>query len=112
MDRDELRTALPQSEAFFAMQAYEKKDCVLDYVESILDAIEADGREADEWESFNLSAAVGMCMARWYHAALFVADRGLVPPQQRAPMLLKSGDPLPSLGQLRDLLTYARAVHA
>lgn len=112
MDRDELRAALPQSEAFFAMQRYEKKNCVLDYIESILDSIQADGREPDEWESFNFSAAVGMCMARWYHAALSVADRGLVPPQQRAPMPVKSDDPLPSLSQLRDLLAYARGAHA
>jgi hypothetical protein len=69
VDRDELLAGHSRADAFRRAAAYEKKQMVEAFIGSILNAIERDGREPDEWEAHDIAAAIGYDAAGLYHAA-------------------------------------------
>jgi hypothetical protein len=112
MDRDALVATLPDNAVFSAMSPYQRKTTVEDFVEAVLEAIEVDGREPDDWETGDLAAALGFIGCHWYHAGLAAAERALTPPEQRSPLavILPAGA-LPML-HLRKGLASVRLIPA
>ena len=53
-------------------------------IANVIDAIEAQYREPDEWESTSLMAAIGCVMGDLFPAAGLLAERALIPPELRA----------------------------
>jgi len=112
MDRSQLRSALPDNQQFSGCVPHDKKVCAEEFVTSILDAIAADGRDPDDWESRDLAAAIGMIACRWYHAAVGYADRALTPPDERSPIQPVHADAAPTAAALRVALAYVSGMPA
>lgn len=110
MDVDALRATLPDGDEFQRYEPQLKKECVERFIERILGAIEADGREPDGWEARDLAHALGYMLCRWYHAALVCANRALTPVDQRAPVAFHRSDTSPTAAQLRRALDYVSAM--
>jgi len=108
MDVQQLRSALPDGAQFLGYAPVDKKRCVEQFIQSLLDAIRAEGREPDDWEALDLGAAIGFISCHWYHAALTSANRALAPVEQRSPVQLHRVDAPPTAEQLQRALDYFR----
>jgi AcrR family transcriptional regulator len=112
MDLDSLLQALPDNAAFNAMFPYRRKELAESFVEAILDAIQADGREPDDWETADLAAAIGFIACHWHNAALAAAERALTPPAQRSPIARMKPAGSSPMRHLRNGLEYVRGMPA
>jgi hypothetical protein len=112
MDREALLETLPDNAAFNAMPPYQRKSITEDFVEAILDAIDADEREPDDWETGDLAAAIGLIACRWYNAGLAAAERALTPPDQRSPLAAIAPAAEHAMQRLRDGLAHVRGMPA
>jgi hypothetical protein len=112
MDRDALIQALPDNAGFNAMFPYRRKELTESVVVAILDAIEADGREPDDWEAADLAAAIGFIACHWYNAALAAAERALTPRERRSPLARMTPSGSSPIRHLRDGLEYVRGMSA
>lgn len=95
LDRFALLETLGPPGQLHAEDAAARKATAVRFVRAILNAITAEGREADAWEAHDLAAAIGHIRHGWYFAAIAVADRALAPPNTRAPewvQALENGD--------------------
>ena len=106
MDVDGLRATLPAGDEFLRYSPQEKKECVERFIREILEAIDADGRQPDGWESRDLAHALGYVLCHWYHAALVCANHALTPVGQRTPVALHRSDTAPTAKQLQRALDY------
>jgi hypothetical protein len=112
MDRDTLLRTLPDNAAFNAMFPYRRKELIERFVGAILDAIEADDREPDDWETADLAAAIGFIACHWHNAALVAAERALTPPEQRSPLSRVTPAGSSPMRHLRDGLDHVRGMPA
>jgi hypothetical protein len=106
MDIDALRARLPAGDEFLRYSPQEKKECVERFIQVILEAIDADGRQPDGWEARDLAHALGYMLCHWYHAALVCASRALTPLNQRSPIAFHRSETAPTASQLRRALDY------
>lgn len=112
MDRDQLLRTLPNAQAFHAAQSWKRKEIVETFVSSILDAIEDEHREPDDWEAHDIASATGFIAAGMYYAALACAERALVPPEQRSPIPAMNSEDPPAMRHLREALAYVGGMPA
>ena len=109
MDRQSLFAAAPHD--LLAMSAAQQHAAVLGFVESVLDAIAHDAREPDEWEGPDLAAALGYVLVGWNRAAMSVATRAVVEPEQRGARAdAPQGETPMTLRVLRDRLDTLRQI--
>jgi hypothetical protein len=112
MDREALLETLPNTAAFNAMAPYQRKTITEDFIEAILDAIDAEEREPDDWETGDVAAAIGLIACRWYNAGLAAAERALTPPHQRSPLAAIAPAGGHAMQRLRDGLAHVRGMPA
>jgi hypothetical protein len=110
MDRNTLSAALPNDVALNAMPAPLRKECALGFVESVLDAIKAEDRDLDDWESFYLTRAIRFCVSRMYVASISDAMQALARPEERSYDVPADLGPLSTTHQLRGDIEYARGM--
>lgn len=110
MDRNQLVAALPRPAEWNKKQSYERKAIAEDFIGAILDAIEAENREPDDWESHDIAAAIGYVAAHWYNAALNIAERSLTPPEDRG--ALWQVQEQTTVHQFREALDFVRGMPA
>ncbi len=58
MDRDTILHTLSSGEALCATPPYRRKEAVENLVRSVLDALDVDRRERDQWEPYQPDAAL------------------------------------------------------
>lgn len=94
------------------MPNYARKEAVEAFIGRILDAIEQEDREPDDWEAHDIAAALGYVVGHMHYAAINVALRALTEPENRAPMNLPMENPAATGTQLRDALEYVSGMPA
>lgn len=114
MDREALLNSLPVAQQFAGMMNVNKKTVVEEFIGRILDAMAAEQREPDLWETQDLGLALGLLAARLYDAALGSAIHALTDPEQRAPITnpVDYGGPPPTGQQLRAALDQVSLIPA
>jgi hypothetical protein len=80
------------------------------FIQAVLGAIEADGREPDAWEARDLAHALGYVLCRWYHAALVCANRALTAVDRRPPIAPHRPDTASTGASLQRALDYVSAM--
>jgi hypothetical protein len=108
MNRHALVHAAPANNQLHAMTQAGRKQAAETFVESILDAIAAEGRSPDDWEAHDLLAAIGFIVTRFYFAAFAYADRAMTPIDQRSLAHTTWTGPAPTENDLRQQLQFAR----
>jgi iron-sulfur cluster repair protein YtfE (RIC family) len=83
MERKKLREAVPAGNAMRASSDFQRKEMAMKYIEQILDAIEIEGREPEEWEAHELASAIGCILMERYFLSLNYTLKALVSPQGR-----------------------------
>lgn len=84
MDRDAILQTLPSDDELRAAPPYAKKDAAETLVRAVLDALDADKREPDQWESDHLAQALGLILAKFYTASIVATEKALAPTEERA----------------------------
>jgi len=112
MDRDMLLNSLPVGGDFDSSPPWKMKQIAEDFIAVILDALMAEGREPDAWESHDLSAALGFIMARMYRASLACAARSLAPEEERSPLTVIHAADSHAARNLRHALEVVRSIPA
>ncbi|MCK9284599.1 MAG: hypothetical protein M0P39_09985 [Rhodocyclaceae bacterium] len=112
MYRKALMATLPTPDEFSGFSAQRKKQTVEQFIAAILDAIEAERRPPDAWESQDLAAALGLLAMRMYVASIGYASRALESTENRTPIHEGAGTEVAQLGQLRDGLATVAALTA
>jgi hypothetical protein len=111
MNRGNLLGAAPTSEALHTGPDHRRKSICEDYIGVVLDAIEADRREPDEWEAHELASALGAIVSRWYFLSVNCTMKALVPPEQRGETY-STPQERHTLRDLRDALRYVSGMSA
>ncbi|AUT74038.1 hypothetical protein [Paraburkholderia hospita] len=113
MDRDAIMGAMPSGDEFQAAPEYGKKKIVEDFIGTILDALNQEGREPDRWEAEHIASTLGLVLVGWYHAATVKAELTLTPSDERAnPETWVRGDDTATARALRDGLERVSGVPA
>lgn len=110
MYRKKLMATLPTPDEFTGYPVERKKQVVERFIASILDAIEAEQRQPDAWESQDLAAALGLLAMRMYVAAIGYASRALESAEARTPIHPGAGTEMANIKQLRDGLATVSAL--
>jgi hypothetical protein len=84
MDRELLVQAVPSNDELLAAPLYRQKEAAERLIESILDALDADGRQPDRWEAEHLAAALGFILSTMYFASIAKSIIGLTSSEKRA----------------------------
>jgi len=109
MDRQSLLGAAPHD--LLEMSAPQQHAAVLGFIEAILDAIECDGREPDEWEGPDLAAALGYVLVGWNRTGMALAVRSITEANQRGERAdVLQGEAPMTLRVLRDRLGTLRQI--
>jgi hypothetical protein len=85
MDVPDLLASVPDPPAFRSLSAEAQKAAVERFVSRILDAIDAEAREPDAWETATLGAALAALRSGMVSAALIAAQELLTPAAARPP---------------------------
>lgn len=112
MYRKTLMATLPTPDEFSGLSVAQKKQTVERFIAAILDAIEAERRQPDAWESQDLAAALGLLAMRMYVAAIGYASRALESADARTPIHQGAGTEMANIKQLRAGLATVSALPA
>ena len=87
IDREALLKSLPTHRALRGRSKSQQKLAAEDSILLVLDAIQAEEREPDHWESHDILLAIGALAARMYDLSTSYAIRALAPPERRIPLV-------------------------
>ncbi len=105
MNGRQLLNAAPTVKALLEGPDHRRKSMAEEYIGVVLDAIEADDRDPDEWEARELASALGALVSRWYFLSVNCAMRSLKPAEERAEDYGKSAE-RHALQHLREALQW------
>lgn len=105
MDREALRDSMPDPRAYERWPCADRKLAMQRVVGAFLDAIEADGREPDDWEYKLIPQALTSLATGNYNYAYTNVHEALTPPGLRSPDAILLGPPQ-TLQQLREHLAH------
>ena len=110
MNRERLADEAPSWLAMETFAAHAKSVMLVRWIESILDAIEQDHGEPDNWEALYLTYAVGALVESQYVAALKFTGMSLADPAKHPGPRLPTDGPGPvSLTELRAAVALIKA---
>lgn len=84
MERETILQAVPSGHELHIAPPYQRKNAAEDLVRAILDALDIEDREPDQWEAENLALAIGYIASRWYFASIAASEKALAPSEERA----------------------------
>lgn len=113
MDRDAILRTLPSDDELRAAPPYRRKEAAENLVRSVLDALDVDRREPDQWEADHLAQALGSIVSRFYVASIVATEKALAPSEERAdPEAWGRTDVTLTKQALRDGLDYVAGMPA
>lgn len=113
MDRDAILDTLPTDDELRAAPPYRLKEAAENLVRSMLDALDVDRREPDQWEADHLAQALGYIVSRFYRASIVATEVALAPSEERAnPESWERTDQTLTKRALRDGLDYVAGMPA
>ena len=87
IDREALLKSLPTHRALRGRSKSQQKLAAEVSILLVLDAIQAEEREPDHWESHDVLLAIGALAAGMYDLSTSYAIRALAPPERRIPLV-------------------------
>ena len=107
MDRVRLLATSPGHSALPQLHVIAQMHEVIAFALRVLDAVDADGRDLDEWEADRLLCALGAIHSDLFGLALACVERALTEPSARAPGWHAGVNVAPT-ARLRDAFKQAR----
>lgn len=113
MGRDAILHTIPPEEQLRTAPPYRHKEAAENLIGAVLDALDADRREPDQWEAELLVYAIGCITSRWYFASITSAAKALTPSEERDDSTTwERNDQTPTKRALRDALDYIAGMPA
>ena len=105
--REEMRHTVPGGQEPYRLKAYAET-----WIQRILDAIDAEHRAPDDWETHQLRSALGSILMHQHVAAANCAQLAMAPPSERAEDLRSTTDMAVPMRDFRDALAYVAGMPA
>ena len=111
IDREALIRRLPTQRALRERSKSQQKLAAEDSILLVLDAIQAEEREPDHWESHDILLAIGALAAGMYALSTSYAIRALSPTGRRITLARVHTTPPPAGGELMTALKHVCLMH-
>ena len=111
IDREALLKSIPTHRALRGRSKSQQKLAAEDSILLVLDAIQAEEREPDHWESHDILLAIGALAAGMYALSTSYAIRALSPTGRRITLARVHTTPPPAGGELMTALKHVCLMH-
>src|SRR6476659_10484079 len=111
IDREALLKSLPTHHVLRGRSKAQQKRAAEDSILLVLDAIQAEEREPDHWESHDILLAIGALAARMYDLSTSYALRALSPTGRPITLARVHTTPPPADGELMTALKHVCLMH-